>query len=388
MKKNKKAIVLIYVLFMVTISVIFATILLNNNSYLFNVSDLFEVDSKLLSNIDSDAYTSVQINSEKNTDGSWFIDNISCPWPASVTMSWTTNTATIWTTLVYSGSIYCEWNYLWDSVKLYFNTWITDIVEAEYKWFILALSWWSWATDFWDTDNTFIDFSAYNYFVSDWIDDDFDSDNYMVTSTWNTSTGTYYSSWYQDDDVFARKHFYWFISPDFWYKKVFWNTSSTLKMIDENTNNNDNLNTKIWNVTSGYLYFDVDSDFDIKLLKFDKWVYDETKELKVLQSLNWALSASIWYLQNNAGTLDLSETITWNEYTFDFQNNDYALFVKSVWTWSLLYTISWFSSTGTWIYINPIDDSATDSVRYLWNEILIDSSWKHISKETELFFKK
>ncbi|MDD2870503.1 MAG: hypothetical protein PHS49_00805 [Candidatus Gracilibacteria bacterium] len=388
MKKNKKAIVLIYVLFMVTISVIFATILLNNNSYLFNVSDLFEVDSKLLSNIDSDAYTSVQINSEKNTDGSGFVDNISCPGPASVTMSGTTNTATIGTTLVYSGSIYCEGNYLGDSVKLYFNTGITDIVEAEYKGFILALSGGSGATDFGDTDNTFIDFSAYNYFVSDGIDDDFDSDNYMVTSTGNTSTGTYYSSGYQDDDVFARKHFYGFISPDFGYKKVFWNTSSTLKMIDENTNNNDNLNTKIGNVTSGYLYFDVDSDFDIKLLKFDKGVYDETKELKVLQSLNGALSASIGYLQNNAGTLDLSETITGNEYTFDFQNNDYALFIKSVGTGSLLYTISGFSSTGTGIYINPIDDSATDSVRYLGNEILIDSSGKHISKETELFFKK
>jgi len=79
MKKHKKAIVLIYVLFLVTLSVLFATILLNNNAYLFNITNYFETNSKLYSNIDSDAKISIDINSELNSNGSGFVDIISCP---------------------------------------------------------------------------------------------------------------------------------------------------------------------------------------------------------------------------------------------------------------------------------------------------------------------
>jgi hypothetical protein len=68
MKNKKNAIVLIYVLFLVTLSVIFATILLNNNSYLFNITDLFETDTKLLSNINSDSRTSINLDKELNSN--------------------------------------------------------------------------------------------------------------------------------------------------------------------------------------------------------------------------------------------------------------------------------------------------------------------------------
>lgn len=388
MKKEKKAIVLVYILFLVTITVIFATVLLSNNEYLFNISDVFETDSKLITNIDSDAKISIDLNRDLNSNWSWFIDNISCPSWTGVTMSWIVNTWSLSTTLVNSWSIYCEWYYLWDSVKLYFNTWFTDISLAEYKWFIVTLSWWLWVSPFWDTDSTLINFSSYNYHTPDWFDDNMNSDNYIVTSTWTTSTWTYYSSWYQDDDTLARRTLYWFVSLDFWFKKVFWNTSKSLKMIWDNSNNNDNINVKMWNVTSWYLYFDVDKNSGIKLVKFDKSRYNQTNELVIKESLSWSLLASIWYLQYNSGTLSLSGTITWNEYTFDFVNNDYAIFLKGTWTWTLLYNITGKTTTGSWIYINPINDSNKDYVKYLWNEIIIDSVWHYISKENELFFKK
>lgn len=388
MKKNKKAVVLVYILFLVTISVIFATILLNNNTYLLNISEMFEINSKLISNMDSDAKISVDLDREVNSNWNWYIDNMSCPNWSSVTMSWSVNTASFWTTLVHSWSIYCEWYYFWDSVKIYFNSWATDFSLAEYKWFTVSLSWWVWLSNFWDPDNTIINFSWYNYHTPDMYDDNFDSDNYSVTSVWTASTWTIYPNNYQDDDVLARKTLYWFVAPDFWYKKVFWNTTKSIKMIDQNKNNNDRLNIKLWDVSSWYLYLDVDKSYDIKLTVFDKNKYNQTNELYRIQTLTGALWASIGYLQNNSWVLWISSTKTWNEYTFDFVNNDYAIFLKSTSTWTLMYNIKWETSTGTWIYINPIDDSNSKYFKYWWNEILIDATWNYISRESELFFKK
>ncbi len=383
MKNTKKAVVLIYVLFLVMISVIFATILLNNNSYLFNINDYYEYESKLFSNIDNDSKISIDLNKQMNSNWDWFIDNISCP-STNVSMSWGINNDDIWTILIYSWVVYCEWNYFWNSLKIYFNTWFTDFDKAEYLWNIITLSWWLWLSSFWDSDNTFIDFSSYDYFIPDWFDDNFNSDNYLVTSTWNI----YYPNFWQDDDVLARKTFYWFVSPYDWFKKVFWNTDKTIEIIDQNINNNDTLNIKIWDVVSWYLHFDVDNDFAIKLIKFDKTIYNNTKELSAVEIYSWELLSSTWYLQNNSWILSLSWWITWNEYNFDFSNNYYAIFLKSVWEVSLVYNITWKTNTGSWIYINPIDDSAEDIIKYIWNEIIIDNNWRYISKEIELFFEK
>ena len=388
MKNKKNAIVLIYVLFLVTISVIFASVILNNNAFLFNITSFFETDTKLHSNINSDSQISIDINSEVNNNGSGFIDNISCPWGANIIMSWSVNKSFVWTSLVNSGSILCEWTYQSNPLEIYFNTGYTDLVEANYNGYTVSLSSWLWDSIFGDSDNTLIDFSAYNYLVADWYDDDFNSDNYMITSTWNTSTWTYYLNNFEDDDNQARKQFFGYVNLDFWYKKVFWNTSKVLKSIENNINNNDSLNEKIGDVSNWFLHFDIDKDSDIRLVKFNSVVYDDTNELISLESLTWALNASIWYLQNNAWILSLSWGITWNEYSFDFINNDYAIFLKSVWTGTLLYNITWETNTGTGIYINPIDDSVPNIVKYIWNEIIIDDLWRFISKELDLIYKK
>lgn len=388
MKNIKKGIVLIYVLFLVTLAVIFATILLNNNAFLFNITEYFDVDSKLYSNIKSDGKILVDINREFNSNGSWFIDNISCPSSTSITMSWTIFTDDIWTILVNSGSIYCEWTYQSSPLKLYFNTWFTDIIEANYNGFIVWVTTWIWNTPFSDPDNTIIDFSSYIITTPDLFDDDFNSDNYMVTSTWNTSTWTYYLNSFQDDDVLWRKTLFWYVSPDFWFKKVFWNTNKTSKIINDNSNNNDLLNIKIWDVSSWILHFDIDKPSEMKLVKFDKNKYNNYNELLSLWRLNWILSAWIWYLQNNTWVLSLSSSITWNEYLFDFINNDYAVFLKSTWTGTLLYKITWETDSWTWIYITPIDDSDNNIVKYLWNEILINDTGIFIAKEIEMIYAK
>jgi hypothetical protein len=313
---------------------------------------------------------------------------VSCPQAWTISMSWSTVAWFAWTTLINDGEVYCSWSYLTYSLKLTFNTWTTDIVQAEWWPYITSLTTWVWDFVFWDADTTLIDFSASAYLSGDWYDDDFDSDNYMATSTWNTSTWTYYLDSYQDDDVSWRKTIFWYVALDFWYKKVFWNNSRTVAIIDENTNNNDNLNIKIWDVDSWVLHFDIDKPYFIKLVMFNKNKYIATNELVSLWTLDWSGLAWIWYLQNNAWVLSLSGWITWNEYVFDFLNNDYALFIKNNWTGALLYQVTWETTTGTWIYITPIDDSDSEIVRYIWNEILLDTDSRFVAKQTELIYKK
>ena len=116
--------------------------------------------------------------------------------------------------------------------------------------------------------------------------------------------------------------------------------------------------------------------------------YENNNELRILETNNWIISAWSWYLQNNSWALSFSGNITWSEYSFDFTLNDYAIFLKSTGTWTLLYKIKWETTSWTWIYITPIDDSDSKIVRYLWNEIIITEDWEYISKQLELIYKK
>ena len=116
--------------------------------------------------------------------------------------------------------------------------------------------------------------------------------------------------------------------------------------------------------------------------------YFQTKELVVLNSLTWSWSTwVIWYLQKD-WTFS-SEISSPNTKAFNFQNNMYAIFLKST-SWStLLYKIrSQVKTNWQDVYIVPIDDSDSKVVRYLWNEILIWEDWEYIAKETEIFYKK
>lgn len=389
LKKKTDALILIYILFLVTISIVFSTILINNNAFLFNISRYFDVESKLFSNINSDASILVNINRELNSNWEWFSDNAWCPeLPWGVSMSWTTVAASLSTTLVNSGAVYCEGDYFWKSLRLYFNTAFDEIISADFDWSAISIIAWVWTTPFTDPDNTLIDISWDIYYIPDWIDDNFDSDNYMVTSSWTIATGTYYSDWYQDDDVLWRMQYFWYVTEDFWFKKVFWNTSKVLKLIDENDNNWDSLNEKIWVVSDWIFHFDIDKSFDIRIVNFDRNIFNTTKELKIKSRIDWTMSAGVWYLQSNAGVLSLSETITWNELEFDFANEDYAIFIKDTWAGTLLYKIKAETLSWKWIYIIPINDEDENVVEFVWNEIIIDEKWWYISKETELIFKK
>lgn len=395
-QRTKKALILIYILFLVTITIVFSTILINNNSFLFNISRYHNVESKLFSNINSDASILIRINNEVNSNGGWFVDAVSCP---NILNGWVTMTkswslwVTIDTFLAHSWTItYCEGVFDSNPLTLYFNTWLNELVIAEYLWYIITVSAWVWVTDFWDTDYTTINFSTDNYTSRpDLIDDDYDSDNYRVNSSWAVwlINSNYYPNLYQDDDVLWRMQLFGYVAQELWFKKVFWNTPKVLEIIEGNYNNWDYLNTKIWDVTDGILHFDVDKSFDIRIIEIDKNIYNESNELKILSRIDWSMWAWVWYLHDTAWVLFLSWSNTGDVKKFDFANNLYAIFIEDTWTGTLLYKITWEdSTTWSWMYITPIDDSDKKIIRYIWNEILISETWRYITKETELIFEK
>lgn len=391
MKKTKKAIVLIYVLFLVTLIITFASIVLNNSISLFNIDDSFIKEQQLYNNIKNDAKKYLESNKKYNSNWLGFNDNISCP--SSIVLSGSLNRDVIFSNLSYSESdsisnIFCDATFNSNSLKLYFNDTFSDINKFTYNWNTVQVYVWIWAHNLWDSDLTTLDISADTmYKLWEWIDDNFNSDNYMVTAFWETSSLVYYPDNYQDDDIYVRKTIFWNFSKDSGYKKVFWNTTKTSEIIEENSNNNDNLNLKIWNITSADLFIEIDWEADIQVYVFDKWEFDDFNLLAInnyneTTSISWS-----WYLQINYNTLSLNQSKTGNEYKFDFQNNDYAIFLKSSNDEDISYKITAFFLEKQ-LYINPIDDSDNDIVKYLWNDLLITTDNNILSKQEIILFEK
>ena len=118
-----------------------------------------------------------------NSDWSWFTDNISCP--DNITMCWATiNSAWVVTQRAFSWTTHvCSWTY--NSIPLvifpnYNNTsftwaiWGPDFVLLNDAWANLI-----WSASFPTYDSgTYITVPKTSFQKPDWIDDDFNNDNY------------------------------------------------------------------------------------------------------------------------------------------------------------------------------------------------------------------
>lgn len=303
-----------------------------------------------------------------------------------------------------------------DFANWYFSTsWGVSSITIEATWdnkFLNITSleiyeWWStWAeiwyinTSFNDPDETFLSFDSTWIWWWDNIDDNMNSDNYRPTSTWSLS----YPLDYYDDDNEPRLTIFWSISPysNWSYYNVFWNNHETNEFINWNTFNDyrSDLFAKIWNVEQWNLIFDLftsDSllNYDIKLIEFDKTYYKNKNSLlpiNIYESKN--LSSNYWYLQLNWDELWLSTYKTWNEFTFDFKNKDYSVYLHNNWTDNLAYRITWEESTldlnDSWrrIYINAIDDSKPWIIETLVNHIIIWGEKNYISENFLMVWPK
>lgn len=375
---NINGTVLVYVLFLVNLTLIMWVIILNISSTIFNNNFFYNFQSEFNKNISQKAQNAFKYNREVNNNGSWYIDNTSCP--TIVTMSGTTFTSTISTTLTYSsGSIYCLWTYLFTSVYIYFNTGFTDFTSAKYG-STVTLTNGVGDTTFSDGDNTLISFSTAWLGWIDLVDDNLNNDDYK-----GTGTGGIYPNGYEDDDTNARKTIFWYIEA--WKtKNIFWNNNRTNDFIAWNLNNSGNIlaGSSSWNI-----YLESDSDFHLKMLQFDRAAFVTNNQLKILNILETTASGGIaWYIQND-GTVSVGGMIpTGNEYLFDFKNSDYALFVSNYSTWTLFFKMNWYTLTWSGIILTPIDDSNEVYMTYLWGDILSSDDWLYMYSMHEVTWIK
>lgn len=379
MQTRKRASVLVYTMILVVLSVLMAVIVLSITSILESNTQIQNIVRSLSSNIVSKGKLSMKYSSLLNTNGTGFIDTIGCP--PSVTMSGTLTQSITGSTLRYdAGQIYCQGVHNGNPFKIYFSTWYTDFSFGEYLWDVAPLSSKIGTRKFVDSDGTLMSFSSY-VAASDGVDDDFNSDDYKPTSTGNTL----YPDLFQDDDANARKTLYGYASSDIGFVNMLWDNASIEAAISKNTYNTGSLNALLWNVTQGRLYIDINKNFNLKLYRMDKSLYDSSKELTALEKFESApIPGGIGYLQENAWVLSLSWTITGNEYDFDFKNNDYALFVKNNSTGALLFTLRAETNTGSWVYINAMRDDLWNTIRVLMSDIIIDNSGRFLYDQFEV----
>lgn len=249
-----------------------------------------------------------------------------------------------------------------------------------YKYNISGWWWWPiwvWKREFNDSDNTLISFDDQWTWWWDKIDDNMNSDDYKWSSTWSVN----YAFGYEDDDVIPRKTFWWNIPVWAKYYNIFWNNYKTDDFINNNPYNSLWYSKKIWEVWTWYVYLDTyntsntwSSIFDLKIIQFDKQAYKNQNTLLPIKSWEGkGIDNLVWYIQlSSTWNLSLSYYKTGNEFPFNFKDYDYSIFATNKNdTWDISYILTAETDSWTWIYINPINDSLTWTVKVMANHMLM-----------------
>ena len=336
----KSWVVLIYVLFLMSIWVAMWLVVFKNSFVYYNNLEYQDIQEVLHSNIYTKTDVAFKLVKTYNSNGWGYSDVMSCPSaiPNRITMSWNTLlTNNIQTTIHYAdGVVYClsDTAHNGSNFRLFFNLAHDDYETAEFKDSYVTLAWstpmqgtttFTWA----DVDFTHISFTT-TWISGDGYDDNFNSDYYRVVSTWSAATGTLYPDMIYDDDTYPRRMMFGYLNPSDKFRNIFWNNEEVNNFINDNTNNDDPVFVKLWDVSSGYIILTIDGEIDLKIAKYDRRQYTDDWVLYPLEIVNWKNITWNWYIQINWTKLSTSTTKTWNEYNFDFSNHDYAIFIKNL----------------------------------------------------------
>ena len=385
--KNKKASIFIYSILLVTLALSLWLMIMNNSSILISNQNYYEKERLNYNNINSKIDLFQKKIIETNSDWSWFIDNIWCP--KDFTMSWTTVKWTnIDTSLIFSGSLYekfyCSWFFNWYKIKFFFNSNYDDFNKAEYKTKNLVINSWSLSWNFSDSENTLLDLeNKNNYYYSDNIDDNFNSDNYIWTNSWIT----YYPENYEDNDDFVRKNINGLVIPNS-IQNIFWNNHKIEKYIDKNINNTWSLNINLWKVENWNLFLEINNNLDFKIIEYSKQRFQNFNEIKKNYTYTWSISWS-WYIEKIWNTLSLNTSTGANTYNFDFKNLWYIFFLENKSSSDFIsYNLSWINNTWSGIFLNPINDTGINTFSALGYDVLISEKWTLSSKILEIVKEK
>ncbi|EKD66155.1 MAG: hypothetical protein ACD_49C00061G0002 [uncultured bacterium (gcode 4)] len=384
MIKNNKWNTLIYAIILVNIAIVIMYIVLNKSNYFSNSLSMQNYNIKLNENLRNKATNSLKYETYLNTNWSGFVDTITCP--SDITLSGTTLTWTISQTIPYfdtnSKILTCSWSNASWSLILTYNASFSWFTEASYNNFTGSLyeSWlyYTWILN--DPDLSQVSFTGSDIYSG--IDSNFNSDNYKINSTGWVN----YPDNYTDDDTLARKTIYWYINSDKTFSNIFWNNYKTNEYIRNNPNNYDTKNVVIWNTSSGILFLDVNFPYSLKIIEFNKDNFIQKNELVKLRQWTWNWASWSWYLALDWNDLLTLKTLSSSGMIFDFKNKNYAIFLaynsSNIPTTLLKFRLTAENENWLGVYINPINDSNSENIRYLWSDIIIDNG-KYISKITE-----
>lgn len=212
----------------------------------------------------------------------------------------------------------------------------------------------------------------------------YDNDNFFYTN----STGT------TDDDDDARKAIYGYIGKGTGWYNIFNVNKGSRKIIADNSFNSGSNSVPIGLTQTGYVYLDIDNPYSLKVLEFDKSLFESVNELRVItgSSVSFSSGQLGWIMPD----LSLSGALsfTGSRKVFDFKNRDYAFFLSFSGNLAhtgvdfLRYNIMARNKNGSWVYITPLDDSSTGATRYFGSDIIIDREGDYRYKQFEVVRKK
>ena len=393
--KNQKGTVLVFTLILVVLWVFMAMATLNLTQRLDYDLQLRHINNNLYDWIYNKASIIFQYARYLNSTWWGFSDEIGCP--ENISFSWSTfSTENVSSELFYvDNQILCQHELIVDwflepiPVQIYFNEDFDDTDYLDFNGIQIPF----------DNNNRegivnsfeeiYIDGNASFPLQPDGIDDNLDSDNYMISSTWSILD---YPEWYIDNDANHRIHNFWYIAPwDEWYN-IFWSNQRTTEYIAWNTNNIEPI-INLGDISEWYIYLDVNQWYDLKILRFDRQLYNEINELIILDdiTINWASSWS-WFIQSDASVIDtdIAEfSLSWDEYEFDFSNNDYALFIRNPWLDDILtYQLKMRDVSWEKVYFVPVQDFTESNITILSNHIVFSENWIPIGEQQEIIWRK
>lgn len=256
-------------------------------------------------------------------------------------------------------------------------------VNSDWNWFSDITSWsWSniWCKLQWDW-SYLVEWDEWTKIWTDWRDDNCDDDNYLWINFWNSS--------FEDNDNYVRKTINWLVLT--WTtKNIFWNNSKINDYIDSNPNNTDSFNKKMWNLREWFLNLEINWNLELKIIKVDRDRYNEYNEFEKTLVLTWTINSWSGYIEDDWGVLKLTPTTSW-AFKFDFKNEDYILMIKNLENNQPIdYTLKGIDKHWNWIYINPIDDSNSNSASFklLGYDIILNENWSIQSKIVEMVWQK
>lgn len=410
MHKKRGWNVLLYAILLINIAAVIAYMIFSKASVFIADVDNQKLQQKLEKNIQQKAMLAMKVDVFLNKFTNDFIETVKCPTWAPV-LSWVTsddyyNSASVfspsydksrWAACV---SQYSSTWFLW----VYYSTdwsdfpfWILkdENQNGNLPFEISDSAWiftWTWVDPGWK--DFAIDFNWYNAAHDSWYNTRYDSDNFNCFSK-TTSTWAYGN--YCDNDSDWRTYIYWYILKNMWWYNIFWNNDIWSKYIESNVNNttydaitygwSDSFHALPSKTTKWYIKFDkLESWFSIKVVEFDKWLYDDTRELRRLKEWEWS-----WSFAASGSYMSLS----WAEVSFvntlekatpiDFKNKNFWIFLSNTIQWSLIsYYMQVVDDTWKAMFISPVDDSKWDTLYYLWNDIIYLDNWVFYSKQMEV----